>query len=82
MVNKITLEEWINNWLSDNIRGSNQYTTSKMIIVGLGRTARLLRVRNDFHTIDGFATNRMSKAYKKSQSRLIILDNEVLFNIM
>jgi len=71
-----TVEDWIKAWIADIIRANNRTPSTRMISVGIGKTTRLFRMRNDFRAIDEFSKNLISKAYVKAKNRLIILDNE------
>lgn len=80
MVNKITLEDWTDNYVSGLIRANNSSPDYKLIIVGIGKTTRLMRLRNNFQLLDVPAKSAIAEAYRNSKKRMIILDNEVLTN--
>ncbi len=63
-------------WLTDMIRADNRTTKTNIIMVGIGKSTMLLRMRSDFHPFDESARSVMAKAYSKSKNRLILLDNE------
>lgn len=69
--------DWISSWLADIVRANNRTLRTVMITVGIGKTARLLRMRNDFHMLDESSKAIIGKAYSKAKNRLILLDNDV-----
>ena len=75
-ISKVTVEDWINSWVSDVIRANNRTLTTRMIMVGLGKTSILFRMRSDFRLLEESAKSQIAKAYSKSKNRIIILDNE------
>ncbi len=76
-IQKSPVGDWVKSWLADTIRANNRTTRTVMITVGIGKTARLLRMRNDFHMLDESSKAAIGKAYSKAKNRLILLDNDV-----
>ena len=77
-VKKNTVKKWVDSWLCDLIRADNRTLKSIIMSVGLGKTTRLLKTRNDFHLLDDPIKNSMAKAYVNSKNRIFIIDNEVI----
>jgi hypothetical protein len=74
-----TIDGWVRDWLADLIRSNNQTSNTRLLILGIGKTTRLLRTRIDFCSVDEYQRYMISKAYENSTNRLILLDNEVSF---
>ena len=81
-VERTPVRDWVHNWLSDIVRSNNKTSKTVMITVGIGKTSRLLRLRNDFRLLDESIMSNMAKSYLKSKNRLILLDNEVLLLLL
>lgn len=77
MLGKIDMKDWANGWIADLVRANDQSAEYRTIFVGIGKTARLLRLRSNLRQLDEGARRKISNKYKKSRSRVIILDNEV-----
>jgi len=77
-LNKIDRRIWADNWISSIIRANNHSSEYKTIFVGIGKTARLLRLRSDLRSLNQDAREKITKKYRKSKKRVIILDNEVI----
>lgn len=72
-----TVDTWVFDWLADMIRSCNQTMDTHLIILGIGKSTRLLRIRNDFSPVDEYQKYLISRAYETAKNRLILLDNEV-----
>jgi hypothetical protein len=77
LLNKIDMRIWADSWISNIIRANNESLEYKTIFIGLGKTARLLRLRSNLKPLNESARREITKKYKKSKRRVIILDNEV-----
>jgi hypothetical protein len=72
-----TLDGWIDEWITNLIRADNEYKNCQMILVGIGKTVQLLRIRRDFQPVDSDIKAEIVKAYRNATNRVIILDNKV-----
>lgn len=72
-----TLGSWLDDWVASLIRADNRSSDYHVVLVGLGKTVRLLRMRNDFRAVDLDVKAAMVKAYRRAKNRVIVLDNKV-----
>eukprot|EP00830_Metopus_es_P006955 TRINITY_DN1658_c0_g2_i1.p1 TRINITY_DN1658_c0_g2~~TRINITY_DN1658_c0_g2_i1.p1 ORF type:complete len:988 (+),score=161.66 TRINITY_DN1658_c0_g2_i1:67-3030(+) len=75
-VSQSTISDWTKSWISDHIRANNRTSKTIIMSVGMGKTTRLLKMRNDFSPLNEVVKSAMAKGYQRSKNRVIILDNE------